>query len=200
MVRLIAVLALTAGAWAGAFAGAAATTPSSPVDREFIRKIDVTGDGKSDTITLRVKGKDLSSPFTWTLSILSLEKTILSHTSNDRDINNLFADEGYVEGCKGYVECKSKWYFTDILANIVIPKSGYALEGIMPSIDAVAGEYLANQLSMRGDKAKAAIAGIKSRLQKGQAIVISIPTSPVTSGPIMVYSPEVSRFIEIGQD
>jgi len=193
-------LCLTAIALACSFSGVVAEDPHAAVDKVFVREVDVTGDGKPDTITLRVIGKDMYSPLKWTVTISSLGETVLSQTREDKDINGFFGDEGYVGDCRGYLECKSKWYFKDLLSILVVPKSGYDLEGIMPGIEGVAGKYLAERLGVRGEKAKALVSGIKNRLQKGQAIVISIPDTPATANPIMVFSPEVRRFIEIYQD
>lgn len=184
-------------AWVCASPDVAEENPIAPVDKKIVRKVDVTGDGKPDTITLRVMGKDSYSPFTWTLTISSLGETVLFHTRNDKNIDGFFGDQDYVGNCKGYQECKSKWYYKDLLSILIVPKSGYELKGIMPEIDVVAGKYLADGLGIKGERAKAIITNIKNRLQKGHAIVISIPDTPATGNPIMVFAPEVRRFVEI---
>jgi hypothetical protein len=203
-VKLLALMTfgLTAVVQACVFTGVAAENPRAAVDKVIIRNVDITGDGKPDTITLRVTGKDMFSPLKWTLTISSLGETVLSHTSDDKDkhIDGFFRDEGYVGECKGYLECKSKWYFKDLLSILIVPKTGYHLGGIMPGIEEVAGQYLAKRFGVRGEKAKAIISDIKTRLGKGQAIMISIPDTPAISDPIMVFSPQVRRFVEIYQD
>jgi hypothetical protein len=194
------ILVLTMIAWACTFTRVASEDPRAVVDKVLIHAVDVTGDGKPDTITLRVTGKDMYSPLKWTLTISSLGQTVFSHTNDDKDINGFFGDKNYVGGCKDYLECKRKWYFTDLLSRLVVPKSSYDVKGIMPGIEAVTGQYLAEHLGVKGEKAKAVISDIKKRLQNGQAIVISIPETPATASPIMVFSPVVNSFVEIYQD
>ena len=33
---------------------------------------------------------------------------------DDRNLDQFFGDEGYVDDCKGYDSCKNKWYFQDL--------------------------------------------------------------------------------------
>ena len=176
-----------------------------PIDKEIVRHIDLTGDGQDETVTLRVQGKSLYSPFSWTLTIQSKGKQMLKFDGDGAWFDKFFNDENYVGGCKGYAECKEKFFFHDILDRLVVPPSGYSVEGILNksasnTLYAIGGAYLEKCCGIRGKEADTILSGMAARLRSGKAIVINTFTSPETVDPPMIFAPEIDRFVPIYED
>jgi hypothetical protein len=177
----------------------AQTAPTGVIDTTLVRSMDLTGDGKPDTVSLHLAAEGMTSPFSWELSIRSRGSVLCSYSGDDSSIDENFRDEVYVPGCNDYVECKKKYYFHDILDGL---EARYNLEGILDRTECntlypIGGAYLDSCCSIRGGAAEAILSAMEGRLRNGQAIVISIPTSPMTSEPPMMYVPEVNRFVPI---
>jgi len=172
------------------------------IDEVLTRNVDVTGNGKQDKIVLHLWAKSINSPFSWTLSIVEDGKEIFSYSSNDSNEDKNFNDDGYVSDCRGYLECKKKYYFHDILENIVLTKNQYNVEGMLksPSHVSIGKTYLEKCCTIHGSKADTILMNMEKKLRNGTAIVISIPVSPVMSGTPMVFAPEIGRFVPIYQD
>ncbi len=194
-------LGLLALTFAGATRGQSIDA-TSPIDTTLTRILDVTADGKPDTIFLHLKARNLASPFTWTLWIDSLGKLIYSWREDDTNIEILFHDVQYVSHCASYLDCKRVWYFHDILSELVI--SNYSLEGVLDrsqsnTLYALGGAYL-RSCGVDAHKTEAILSGIERRLRDGTAVVLSVPTAPEGREPPMVYAPEVGLFVPIYQD
>jgi hypothetical protein len=147
----------------------------------------------------------VDQPYAWTLTIRSAGQTVLTYHRDDTAIDTLFNDDDYVPGCNGYRACKEKHYLHDILASLVVPPSGYSLEGILEAsadntLYHVGRRYLRTCCGIRGAKATRVLTHIERRLRRGTAIVISILSSPVTVESPMVYAPEARRFVPIYED
>jgi hypothetical protein len=180
----------------------AQTTSLGAIDTVLVRSVDLTGDGKPDTVSLHLRAKGLTSPFSWELSIRCRGSVLCSYSGDDSAIDKNFHDEGYVLGCNDYVECKRKYYFHDILDGLEVR---YNLEGILDrtqsnTLYAIGGAYLYSCCSIKGAAADAILSAMEERLRRGQAVVISIPTSPMTSEPPMMFAPEVNRFVPIYEE
>jgi hypothetical protein len=176
-----------------------------PVTRTVRQYRDVTGDGRLDEIVLRVTGQGADQPYTWTLRIRSAGRTVLRYQRDDTAIDALFHGEDDVLGCQGYRACKAQYYFHDILASLVVPPSGYALDGLLDAsadntLYPVGRRSLRTCCGIRGVKATRILTNMARRLRGGQAIVIAIRRSPLTTEPPMVYAPEVRRFVPIYEE
>lgn len=64
------------------------------------------------TITYRVSGAAPNAPFRWSVTVTDAKGSSLFQVEHDdSDSDELFGQEGFMEGCKGYEECKLEWYF-----------------------------------------------------------------------------------------
>jgi hypothetical protein len=180
----------------------AQTPATGAIDTFLVRSMDLTGDGKPDTVSLHLMAQGLTSPFSWELSIRSRGSELCSYSGDDSVIDKNFHDEGYVPGCNDYVACKKKYYFHEILDRL---EARYNLEGVLDRTQSnalypIGGAYLDSCCSIRGPAAEAILSAMEKRLRNGQAVVISVPTSPMTGQPPMMYAPEVDRFVPIYQE
>ena len=175
------------------------TAIKGAIDTVLVRSLDVTGDGKADTISLHLTAESLVSPFSWTLSINSQGSQIYTLSGNDSRIDTNFHDEGYVDDCRGYLECKEKYYFHDILDGLEVP---YNPDRILDrshsnTLYSVGGEYLEVCCAIKGSDADTILSRMEARLRNGSAVVIVVPTSPMTYEHPMMFVPEVNRFVPI---
>jgi hypothetical protein len=201
MARICIVIALVTVCIAGMELPAQTTSPGA-IDTVLVRSVDLTGDGKPDTVSLHLRAKGLTSPFSWELSIRSRGSVLCRYSGDDSAIDKNFHDEGYVAGCNDYTGCKKKYYFHDILDGLEVR---YNLEKILDrtqsnTLYAIGGAYLYSCCSIKGATADAILSAMEERLRRGQAVVISIPTSPMTSEPPMMFAPEVNRFVPIYEE
>jgi hypothetical protein len=178
---------------------------AQPVDEELVRHIDLTGDGNPEKITLTLKAKDIAKPISWSLTIKSVNRVLLQHTRDDARIDAFFKDSNYVTNCTGYLECKKKWYYHDILDILVVPTTGYDLEGILDkkygnTLYPLGRAYLAKCCAIGRKRADHILASIEKRIRNGSAVMISIPDTPATGGALLTFCPEVSRFIPVYED
>jgi len=185
-----------------------AQSPIGPneVDEELTRNVDVTGQGKLNKISLHIRAKSMHSPFTWELSITANGKDIYTYASDDTEIDKFFGSKGYVKNCQGYVDCKKKYYFHDILDNLVLNgNKWYNLEGTLDKTQSntlypIGRNYLEKCCAISGTKADAILQNIENKLRNGTAIILNMVTSPVTARNPEVFAPEIGRFIPIYVD
>jgi hypothetical protein len=176
------------------------------VDEKIVKEVDVTGDGKPDKIILQLKAKDVKAPFTWTLAIIAEDKQIYSYTSDDKWLDEFFNDEGYVENCQGYTDCKQKYYFHDILDSLVLTGDAwFDITGILdPSssntLYPLGRKELKDCCNIEGKQADGILGKIEKNLRSGKAIAINVLCSPVKANPPMIYAPEIDRFIKIYEE
>ncbi len=177
----------------------------SPIDQELVKEADVTGDGKPAKIMLHLEGKNIKSPFVWTLTIFSDGKQIYSYKSDDSWLDKFFSDEGYVLGCKDYLSCKRKYYFHDILDNLVLTgNKWYDIDGILNkaqpnTLYPVGRKQLRECCNVKGQQADAILRQIENKFRNGTAIAINVLRSPVQANPPLIFVPEVGRFIRLSE-
>jgi hypothetical protein len=90
---------------------------TSPTPVEEVRTFQATSLNAANplTITYRVTGAAFNAPFRWSLTVTDSKGSSLFQVEHDdRDRDEFFGDDGYMSGCKGYEECKSKWYFSEL--------------------------------------------------------------------------------------
>jgi hypothetical protein len=174
--------------------------PPEPVNRQLTRTLDVTGDGKPETITLFLKAPNYDVPFQWLLTIESAGRTIFEQDGDDTEVDALFDDREALPGCADYYACKEQYYLTAMLGNIV--DHSWDPEDFLDSSrggklsPSVRGELM-RCCSIMGPLADRIVSDLEARLRKRQAIVIVTPVSPVEAGPRLMYSPEAAQFIPI---
>jgi len=176
------------------------------INDELVRNIDLTGDGKPERISLILKAKDITNPMQWSLTIRSGEKVLLRHSRDDSNIDSLFNESRYVGGCTGYLECKRKWYYKDILDTLVVPRTGYDLEGILDkkysnTLYPLGRAFLAKCCNITSKRAHDILAEIEKRIRSGSAVMIVMPDTPLSAtGPLMTFCREIDRFIPVYED
>lgn len=170
------------------------------IDTVLVRTVDLRSDGRPDTVALHIVADGCAAPFTWTLTITSDARRIYSVHQDDSRLDRFFGDEGYVAGCRGYLECKRKYYFNDLLADSLDPP--FDLEGVLDTaqsntLRAVAGSYLAEHLGPAEERVGRIVSSMERLLRSNRAFVICVSTSPVTHDPLMMYVPELDEFVPI---
>ena len=179
---------------------------AQPINDELVRNIDLTGDGKPERISLILKAKDITKPMQWSLTITSNEKVLLTQSHDDSAIDSFFNDFRYVGNCTGYSECKRKWYYKDILETLVVPRTGYDVEGILDkkqsnTLYPLGRTYLANCCSITSKRADDILSEVEKRIRGGRAVMIVMPDTPAAAnGPLMTFCGEVDRFIPVYED
>ncbi len=178
---------------------------AQPINEELERHIDLTGDGHPEKITLTLKAKGITKPFRWSLTIRSDKKILLEHTRDDSKIDSFFSDQNYVTNCTGYIECKKKWYYKDILDIIIVPRTGYDLEGILDkkyenTLYPLGRAYLAKCCGIGPKQADRILANMERRIRGGSAVMITIPDTPATGSGLLTFCTEVDRFIPVYED
>jgi hypothetical protein len=173
------------------------------IDKQVTRTVDVTGDGIIDAITLHIQGASLNSPFFWTLVIRSEGKDVFRYDGDGSWFNTFFGQDGYVSGCNGYVACKEKFFYRDILDDLILPPSDYNVDAFVDesasnSLYGLGRPYLKQCCNVDGKNAEAILSGMAERLKNGTAIVIQNYTSAATLDPhAAMFAPEVGRFVPI---
>jgi hypothetical protein len=173
------------------------------IEKQLTRAVDVTGDGITDAITLHIQGESLSSPFFWTLAIRSEGKEVFRYDGDGTWFNAFFGQAGYVSDCTGYDACKEKFFYRDILDNLILPPSSYNVDafldkGEINSLYGLGRPYLKQCCGVDGKEADIILSGMAERLKNGTAIVIQNFTSAATLDPhAAMFAPEVGRFVPI---
>lgn len=179
------------------------TAPShaSSIDSRLVEVVDVTGDGEGDEISVRLRAKDILSPFSWELSINSRDHILLKHESDDTWMNSFFGEPGYMGGCAGYIECKQKYYFNDLIKNIVVPYSMVNIDGIVDakSIYPIASKYL-QENSISAVQIERIIPDLQARIKAERAVFLTVPISPLMTRGLLVYSPIINKLVLVYED
>ena len=157
----------------------------SKVDVTLTKLADATGNGQVDQITLRILGQDFVHPFTWALEIQSNGKAIYVHESDDAWLDQFFNDSGFVLDCSGYVDCKQKYYFKDLLGFLLVESTleanPHALDKEnVGSIHTVARNFFRDECGVSGEVATEIIQRMVIQIKAGKALTIPIACSILT--------------------
>jgi hypothetical protein len=184
-------------------------TPSSlprsgPVDVTLCREVDFSGDGRQQLVKLRIRGKAWNRGFRWELRIEDGDRLVLRREGNDDRSDELFGQPDYVLGCRGYRDCKTKWYLHDFLPALTStrPVSSDSMIYQMSSDNPVfmaAGPFLRKECQLDSARADGVMRRIVKRLQEGKAVILYVPETPVQSEMPLIYVPEVGRFVPVFQ-
>lgn len=174
------------------------------INKRLVKYVDFTGDGNPENITLTLKAKDFKAAMRWTLTISSGKKLLMSRTKHDVRMEQFF-DPQYVTNCTDYIECKKKWYYHDILDSLVVPASRYDMEGILDksrgnTLHPLGKKYLAQCCKIGPERAEQILAKIERRIRAGTAVLIAIPDTPDSVGPLLTLCPEIGRFVPVYED
>lgn len=187
------------------FASTVHAVGSGPIDRIFMAKGDITGEGLQDQLVMHVSSRSMTSPFTWTLVIKDPQgHVLLDLKTDDSHSDAFFGQRGYEEDCSDYVSCKQRYYFDDL------PKAVFAClrpakSGAGPAspgdiaMQQVAAEFLAER-KISPVMQRAAIAEMQRTLSRPSVPILTVPMSPVQSGPPMIWVRTVHLFVPIYQE
>jgi len=175
---------------------------AKPVDRVFTATGDITGDGAQDRLVIHVTGRSLMAPFTWTLIIKDPQgRVLLEIKTDDSKSDAFFAQRGYEGDCSSYLSCKQRYYFSDL------PKAVFAC--LQPDTNPgahqdtmwkqVATEFLAGH-KVSPAMQQAAVAEMQRTLSRPGELILTVPVSPVQSGPPLIWVRAVHMFVPIFQE
>ena len=120
---------------------------SKPIDTTLVRKMDVTGDGKPDSILLHFKSKSFTSPFSWSIVIKSRGEMIYQFVDDGVALEDRFRlDDASKETYR-----RNKWnYFFQEFAEFKSGKDPKYGGGEMDEaiINSVAANYLRNNCKL----------------------------------------------------
>jgi len=175
----------------------------SKIDKIIIRMADLTYDGTAERIVLHISGKDIGTPFIWTIEIYSGEKRIFYKTRDDSILDANFRYPDYVGDCDSYETCKEKWYFMDMMDVFLYP------------IDPSFSELLQNRslggsvsyediqtMILRTGKANLAEANkiietLNKEILSRKAVGIALEVNPGALGPVGIWIPLVDDFVRV---
>jgi hypothetical protein len=116
---------------------------------------------------------------------------------DDRDLDQIFGAEGFVDGCKGYEACKNKWYFEElpkeVAGAITIVDRGSFDQSERDALVRQADEFLKGKgLS---DKQRGAVIEEMLTLHTGRFDSLVLPEDPVVGGNVFMYVPSLGYFV-----
>jgi hypothetical protein len=174
--------------------------PPTKIDRTFTSRLDLTGDGSLELVTIRITGDTVKTPYRWTLRIAELDGSPLYQLDRDDTwLDRFFRDAGYVPGCSGYVACKSRYYFHDlpdaVFASGKPSRSAWLTENFKESdLRDVATAYLKKRGASPG-MIERAILEMTNTLAKPGFRPLNVPFSPVQGDPPMIWVRSVHEFV-----
>jgi len=175
------------------------------VDRTFVARGDMTGDGISEVLKLHITSKTIDTPFKWDFTVLDLKDNILFQVSrDDKSIDKFFNDKDYVTGCADYRECKDIYYFyylpNSFFASLISAKEIWGLDEFKTSnLKNTVNVYL-SQRKLPNETILSATNEMLNILNKKGYYTLSVPISPVQSAPPMIWVPSVKIFVPYYQE
>lgn len=175
------------------------------IDRTFIAKGDITGDGISETLIVHITGTSLEAPFKWSVVIAALNGTeIFQINRDDSWLDKFFNDKGYEIGCSDYASCKERYYFHDIpeaiFASIKPSHTAWSLDDFKASnLRDTVTAYLAPK-GVSTQTISKVIGEMRAILDKPGFLSLEVPVSAVKSLPPMIWVPSLKEFIPYYQE
>ncbi|MEN6560534.1 MAG: hypothetical protein ABFD52_07155 [Acidobacteriota bacterium] len=177
---------------------------SERIDRTIVRKVDLTRDGRPEEIVLHVVGKDIKSPFSWTLEVLSRRKRIFYMTvKGDAASDGLFSQPWYQSDCNNYESCKREWYFSGILRTFLRPfnqdtsdqMSGKSPYPCTTYVDL--RKMIVNTGKATLSEAQKIVDKLKLDMEKGRVVGIDLDVNPISYGRCAIWIPVIDDFVII---
>lgn len=180
----------------------------APVDKTLTRELDLTGDGSPEVVNVHFLAKDFHSPFFWTLTIASKGRVIYSVERDDTWLDGFFNKNDFVSDCKGYEECKRKYYFEETLYAVLKMVSQTGENTLYDDVEVgedmggggvwhVGKEYLVSKLHLEEEKAVKIISALLERQKRKRLPFVSINISPIKGDSPMVYVEEIDGFMPV---
>lgn len=185
--------------------GFALADQGQSIDRTFIAKGDVTGDGILETLTIHITGTSLDAPFKWSVTIADSNGTAIYQVNRDDSwLDKFFKDKGYEIGCSDYASCKERYYFHDIpktiFASMKLSHTAWGLDEFkMLNLRSTVSAYLVPQ-GVSTKTISEIISEMRSILNKPGFHSLEVPVSAVKSSAPMIWVPSVKEFIPYYQE
>lgn len=177
----------------------AAHADDDPVNFAKVQQKDFVRGGGTETITLKITAKSFNSPFVWSVSVTNKTGTLFFVSRDDAWLDRFFGDDGYVQACKGYVDCKKKWYFHDLVdsvltaASSVSPSSNPTASWEQNSMTSLSEAYLLKK-GVAASRIKPIQIEMKKNLSSGYSRFI-IPLTPVQDDASYMYVKSLNYFV-----
>ena len=190
----------------GPVIGICSDDPMASIDKTFTYKASYTGAKIPEIVEVKIAARNINSPVTWTLSIKASNREIFRHTQTDTNADALFHDDGPMENCHGYIECKKKYYFSTLPNSFTHKANLYpkALlkeykkatidEYLIETLNSLATEYLISHKVHKSQIPKI-IESMIAKLRSGKVVSLVVQEWPVTEGTTMIWVPEVNLFV-----
>ncbi len=176
----------------------------APVDVTHAKRIDVTGDGRPESVVLNYRGANWHEPFTWTLRITAEGRLLFEHSDDDAWMDEFFADENFLGEGLGYLKSKRKYYNEEMLQGLFcttgFPSNDHAFDPKNSgSIHVVAANELKEKHSLSDEEARRVVAWMMERLKAFKAPLLYVPISAVHCECPRMWVPQVEDFITVYQ-
>jgi len=177
------------------------------VDTTMLRVIDVTYDGKPDTIFCHIFSKSWQDPMSYIFSVHSLGKLILSDTTNESSFMDsmFYLDSGRISQ-QAYFMNKKAWYLDSLLAKSVhiVPLSDTIIRPLIkdmvkPSIQIRTQFYpfFKDTLKLKQTRIDKEFAEIIAFYSKRPIILFLFPYNTEVSSVMMTFYPKYKRVFKI---
>jgi hypothetical protein len=152
------------------------------------------------TITYRVTGATLSAPFRWSVTVTdSTGSSLFQVEHDDRDRDEFFGEEGFMHGCRGYEECKSKWYFSEL------PRAAAEALRVVDHLNEVVQTWQRDALVHQAteflerkpmsEERRAVVIHEMQLLLSGRFDRLYMPANPLTEESSFMYVPSLGYFV-----
>jgi hypothetical protein len=178
-------------------------TPSKPlnfVDRVWTFKKQSVNAHNPIKVTLQVRGTAPNAPFLWSVHVTDTNGSLLfQEEHDDRNIDKYFGDEGYISECKGYRECKDKWYFEELPKEVangmeIIDHSSKPVEAWeRDALVGVADDYLKGK-GLSSER-RAEVTEEMMKMLAGRFDSLYVPIDFVQEASNFMYVPSVGYFV-----
>lgn len=188
----------------GALTATATQAKEVPVHFVKTHTTEFVSGGGIETITLEIKGASFTSPFRWSVTVTNANGVLFFVERDDAFLDEFFHDPRYIPDCSNYMDCKKKWYFSDLVDSVLhgaysVPATPTApKDWELSALESEASDYL-QQKQVAPAQTRAVIAEMKGALANGFSMFL-IPFSPVELDSNYMYVPSLNYFVPYWND
>lgn len=165
------------------------------------RVADRLAGGGPATVVVSEHAPSLGAPVHWEIEVYVSTKRIFRFESKDTEIDSGFRAPGFVGGCSSYEDCKLRWYLgmaNNVILEISEKTDPRIIDETWPgSMFTVTREYLVKKCGLDPEAATKIVKRIAGSLRHGGIKALSLPLTPATDGPLLIYVPEVKGFVPL---
>jgi hypothetical protein len=160
------------------------------------------------TLNLQITGTGLKAPFHWVVTVTGSSGSVLFRIEHDdSSLDALFGHARiphYIGDCKGYEDCKKKWYFEDLPEEVaraitIEDQSNHPVDRHSHAVLVQeAGPFLREQ-GLSAERRKDVIDEMLA-MRAGRFDSLSLPPDPIVAGPSYMYVPSLGYFVPYWQE